>query len=68
MTPTEGTFMLVDKVSGIGLLCKEGADEGTPAFGKNEIVLNPHYKKFGLHGSELHTYSAAYKLGNSFLY
>jgi putative two-component system protein, hydrogenase maturation factor HypX/HoxX len=36
-------------------------------FGKEGIVLNPHYKNMGLYGSELHTATAAAKFGNSIL-
>ncbi len=36
-------------------------------FGMQGIVLNPHYKKMGLYGSELHTVSAERKFGVSTL-
>lgn len=36
-------------------------------FAKDEVVLNPHYKNMGLYGSELHSATAALKLGNSIL-
>lgn len=36
-------------------------------FTKDGVVLNPHYKNMGLHGSELHSVTAALKFGNSIL-
>lgn len=36
-------------------------------FAKEGIVLNPHYKKMGLFGSELHTLTAARKFGAAIL-
>lgn len=36
---------------------------GDYCFGKQGIVLNPHYKNMGLYGSELHTAIAAEKFG-----
>jgi putative two-component system hydrogenase maturation factor HypX/HoxX len=36
-------------------------------FAKEGIVMNPHYKKMGLFGSELHTATAARKFGFTIL-
>lgn len=36
-------------------------------FAKEGIVLNPHYKKMGLYGSELQTLTAARKFGFTIL-
>jgi len=33
------------------------------SYAKQGVVLNPHYKKMGLYGSELHTLAAARKFG-----
>ena len=34
-------------------------------FAKDGIVMNPHYRRMGLYGSELHTVTAQLKYGNA---